>query len=97
MGLVAAVDEIAGELYGVDPDAFVAARTAAVAGAKAAGDKALAREVATLRKPTRSAWLLNLLTRTQPERLAVLPELGALALFATVVLTLATRRFHRSE
>ena len=48
MGLVAAVDEIAGELYGVDPDAFVAARTAAVAGAKAAGDKALAREVATL-------------------------------------------------
>lgn len=29
--------------------------------------------------------------------LDVLPELGALALFATVVLTLATRRFHRSE
>ena len=92
MGLVAAVDEIAGELYGVDPDAFVAARTAAVAGAKAAGDKALAREVATLRKPTRSAWLLNLLTRTQPERLAVLPELGARLAAATAALDVTAVR-----
>ena len=45
--------------------------------AREAGDRALAAALAKLRKPTVSAWVLNLLVRDQPEVGEQLAELGA--------------------
>ncbi|MGW5074372.1 hypothetical protein [Rhodococcus sp. NPDC004095] len=70
-------DSTADELYGVEPSEFVAARGAAVASAKAEGDKALAKELAGLRKPTTTGWALNLLVRDHPEDVARLLDLGS--------------------
>ncbi len=70
------LDVIADELYALPPDAFVPARDDRVAAAKEAGDRDLARAVARLRRPTRAAWLANLLARHRAEQL---DELVALA------------------
>lgn len=67
---------VADELYGLDPDEFMAARTAAVATAKTAGDKAGATAIGKLRRPTRSAWAVNLLSRYAAAELTELLELG---------------------
>jgi hypothetical protein len=56
-------------LYGLHPDAFVPARDDAVAEARQAGDRDLARAIARLRRPTRAAWLANLLARERAEQL----------------------------
>src|SRR5438552_9719044 len=61
------LDQIAGELYALNPDEFTAARNERVREVRSRGDAALAREIAKLRKPTQSAWLLNLLWRDQRE------------------------------
>jgi hypothetical protein len=66
---VTAFDAIADELYATNPDDFVPARDDAVARAKDAGDKELARAVARLRRPTKAAWLANLLARHRAEQL----------------------------
>jgi hypothetical protein len=63
------LDEIADELYALPPDEFVPARDDRVASAKEAGDRDLARAVARLRRPTRAAWLANLLARHRTEQL----------------------------
>jgi hypothetical protein len=63
------LDAIADELYALPPDAFVPARDDRVAAAKEAGDRDLARAVARLRRPTRAAWLANLLARHRTEQL----------------------------
>ncbi|GAA4567252.1 hypothetical protein GCM10023176_19060 [Micromonospora coerulea] len=68
--------ELVQRLYATPPDRFVAARDAAVAEAKRAGDPATAREVARLRRPTVAAWLVNLLAIRRPELVA---DLGQLA------------------
>lgn len=70
------LDAVADELYGLDPDDFMAARTAAVAAARAAGDRATAAAVQKLRRPTRSAWAVNLLSRDAADELTGLLELG---------------------
>jgi hypothetical protein len=59
------LDPIADELYALNPDEFTAARDERVKQARSSGDAALAREVAKLRKPTQSAWLINVLWRDQ--------------------------------
>jgi hypothetical protein len=59
------LDEIADELYQLRPDAFAAARDSAIRKAREAGEQALARELSKLRRPTQSAWLVNLLWRDQ--------------------------------
>ncbi|GAB3969300.1 hypothetical protein V1634_20870 [Plantactinospora veratri] len=64
-------------LYAAPPDGFVAARSEAVAAARAGGDPATAREIAKLRKPTVAAWLVNLLALRRPELMAELVELSA--------------------
>ncbi|MGX7669879.1 hypothetical protein [Plantactinospora sp. DSM 117369] len=64
-------------LYTAPPDGFVAARSEAVAAARAAGDPSTAREIAKLRKPTVAAWLVNLLALRRPELMADLVELSA--------------------
>ncbi|MBD5831088.1 hypothetical protein [Janibacter melonis] len=66
------LDEAVGELYGAGLGDFVAVRTRL---AKEAGGD-LGREVKALRKPTVTAWLLNLLARRSPELLAEIGELG---------------------
>ncbi|MFI0792790.1 hypothetical protein ACH4OY_08830 [Micromonospora rubida] len=63
-------------LYEEPPDRFVATRDAAVAEARRAGDPAMAREIARLRRPTVAAWLVNLLAVRCPELVA---DLGQLA------------------
>jgi hypothetical protein len=70
-----ALDGIAEELYGVPPEEFVAARTAARDRVKG-GDKALATAVAALPKPTTAAWVCNLLVRRRPEEVSQLREVG---------------------
>jgi hypothetical protein len=82
-----ALDEIAEELYGVPPEEFVAARTAARDRAKAAGDKELATAAAALPKPTTAAWVCNLLVRRRPEEVAQLRELGEMLRQAQVNLS----------
>src|SRR5215207_10379912 len=69
-------DEIAAELYLVPPARFVAARDQVVRQARAAGHRDLAREVHALRRPTLSAWLVNVLTRHQRARMQQLFGLG---------------------
>jgi hypothetical protein len=65
------------ELYGVEPDSFMALRAELADAAKAAGQPAVAKQIAALRKPTKAAWTLNLLSRAHPEAAARLAELAA--------------------
>ncbi|MBQ0991768.1 hypothetical protein PSH03_005274 [Micromonospora sp. PSH03] len=68
--------ELVQQLYRTPPDRFVAARDAAVAEARRAGDPATARQLARLRRPTLSAWLVNLLAIRRPELVADLVQLA---------------------
>jgi hypothetical protein len=68
--------EAVGELYSSDPAEFVERRGALVARARAAGEASAAKSIAALRKPTRSAWVINRLTRSDPGVPARLIELG---------------------
>jgi hypothetical protein len=65
------------ELYQADPDEFMPRRQELVAHAREAGEAAAAKQIGALRKPTRSAWVLNRLVRTDPEVTARLAELAA--------------------
>jgi hypothetical protein len=56
----------AGELYGADPQEFMDRRKALAGAAKDAGDADAARQIGALRKPTRAAWVVNSLARTDP-------------------------------
>jgi hypothetical protein len=58
--------EAAAELYSSDPDTFIERRGVLVARARAAGQAPAAKRIAGLRKPTRSAWVLNQLVRAEP-------------------------------
>src|SRR3954464_10724840 len=57
------LDEIVRELYVLPPDDFVAARNELVRQARVAGSRDVAEQLQQLRRPTRSAWLVNLLAR----------------------------------
>jgi hypothetical protein len=57
------LDEIVRELYVLPPTDFVTARNELVRQARAAGSKDVAERLQQLRRPTRSAWLVNLLAR----------------------------------
>jgi hypothetical protein len=65
------------ELYGADPDEFMARRQELTAQAREAGEAAAAKQIAALRKPTRSAWVVNRLVRTDPDVTARLAALAA--------------------
>jgi hypothetical protein len=71
------LDTAADELYGVSPDDFIERRQQLVAETKQAGDRELATQIGKLRRPTRSAWLINLLARQAPDNINALFELGA--------------------
>ncbi|MGW3892959.1 hypothetical protein ACWD69_30155 [Micromonospora chokoriensis] len=68
--------ELVQQLYRTPPDRFVAARDAAVAEARRAGDATTARQLARLRRPTVAAWLVNLLAIRRPELVADLVQLA---------------------
>jgi hypothetical protein len=69
-------DELAGELYLVPPGRFVAARDELVRTARAAGNRELASALSELRRPTLSAWLVNVLSRHEAETMRGLRVLG---------------------
>jgi hypothetical protein len=68
--------EAAAELYAADPAEFVERRAVLAAQARAAGEAAAAKSIAGLRKPTRSAWVINRLIRSDPGATARLAGLG---------------------
>ena len=70
------LDEALDELYGVDPDAFVAERKRLARELKDAGDTAAADAVAKTRKPTVAAWALNQLARKQRRDVDLLLDAG---------------------
>lgn len=67
--LDAELDAVADELYGLLPDEFIGGRDAAVAAARERGDRELAKAIGRLRRPTRAAWLANLLARQRAPQL----------------------------
>src|SRR5438045_1230270 len=58
-------DDVADALYEAHPDAFASVRDEAVKAARAQGNAPMARDLAKLRRPTLSAWMVNLLWRDQ--------------------------------
>ncbi len=72
-----ALAEAEAELYQLDPDEFMARRQDLAAHAREAGQTAVAKQIAGLRKPTRSAWVVNRLVRAEPEVRQRLTDLAA--------------------
>jgi hypothetical protein len=70
------LDDATAELYGSDPEGFTERRASLAAAARAAGDRPAAKKIAGLRKPTRSAWIVNQLVRADPGVTARLTGLG---------------------
>jgi hypothetical protein len=70
------LSEAVAELYSSDPDEFVERRGALVARAREARQAPAAKQIAALRKPTRSAWVVNRLVRADPDATAELASLG---------------------
>ncbi|WP_141576427.1 hypothetical protein [Actinomadura sp. WMMA1423] len=66
----------ADDLYGVPPADFVETRKRLAREAKAEGDAALAKRIGALRRPTLSAWAVNLLARSAAGDLADLLDVG---------------------
>src|SRR5579875_748364 len=64
------------ELYAADPDGFIARRDQLAAAARSAWQAAAARQIAGLRKPTRAAWMVNLLARREQDLVVGLGDLG---------------------
>ncbi|TDB75724.1 hypothetical protein [Micromonospora sp. KC723] len=74
--MAAPPSDVVQRLYRTPPEKFVAARDAAVAEARRAGDTADARRIARLRRPTVAAWLVNLLALERPDLVADLAQLA---------------------
>lgn len=70
------LDEVVDDLYSGAPADFVARRDAAVKAARADKDRELATAIGELRKPTVSAWLVNLLVRDDPALAGQIVALG---------------------
>ena len=64
------------ELYGADPQAFTERRAELAAAARSAGDREGAKAIGALRRPTRAAWVVNHLARSDPSAPAKLAELA---------------------
>ncbi|MFE5625460.1 hypothetical protein ACFQ8S_25735 [Streptomyces virginiae] len=69
-------DAVAAELYGLRPEEFTAARDAHAAAARKAGQRAEAKRIAALRKPTLAVWAANRLARADADQAQHLLELG---------------------
>jgi hypothetical protein len=93
----AALAAAAARVYAVAPEDFMPLRTELVKAARAGGDKALAAEIGRLRKPSMSAWALNLVAHQGSPVLAELSELGARMRSATSRLDVAELSAVRPE
>ncbi|MEV0902214.1 hypothetical protein [Actinoplanes sp. NPDC049802] len=69
-------DSVVRRLYEAPPDGFVAARAAAIAEARQAGDRDAAKRLAALKKPTVAAWVVNLVALRRPELIEELVDLS---------------------
>ena len=93
-----AVPQAVDELYSNDPDNFMERRAALAAAAKQAGNTSGAKLIAALRKPTRSAFTVNVLARNDPDAIGELLGLGSQlrdaerSVDATQIRELTTRR-----
>jgi hypothetical protein len=76
MNPMSELDDIIDDLYSGAPSDFIARRDAAVKAARADKDRELADAIAELRKPTVSAWLVNLLVRDDAELASQIVALG---------------------
>ncbi|KQT02056.1 hypothetical protein [Cellulomonas sp. Leaf395] len=70
------LDDVVDDLYSGAPAEFIARRDAAVKAARADKDRALAEAIGELRKPTVSAWLVNLLVRDDADLATQIVALG---------------------
>jgi hypothetical protein len=70
------LSEAIAELYSSDLDDFTERRGALAASTRAAGQASVAKQIAGLRKPTRSAWVVNQLVHAEPDVPARLAALG---------------------
>jgi len=68
---------VAKQLYGLKPTEFTAARDDYASEARRAGDRTLADDIKSLRKPSIGAWLANQLVRERPSDIEALIRLGA--------------------
>jgi hypothetical protein len=68
---------IAEELYSLPPAEFTGTRNQWAKQTKADGDPELAKRVGELRKPSVSAWVVNMMMRHQGEQMAQVLDLGA--------------------
>ena len=66
----------ADDLYGVLPADFVETRKRLAQEARKEGDAALAKRIGALRRPTLSAWAVNLLARSAADEIAGLLDVG---------------------
>jgi hypothetical protein len=71
------LEDAKAELYESEPDGFTARRQELAEHARDAGEPAVAKQIAALRKPTRSAWVVNRLVRSDPGVRSRLDALGA--------------------
>jgi len=71
------LDSITAKLYGASAEDFTSSRSAEVRAARGAGNRALAAEVAKLRRPTVGAWLANQLARERRDEIEALLDVGA--------------------
>ena len=71
------LDGAVGELYGLPPEDFLAARRDLAAQAKADKETGLAKAIESIRKPTAAAWAINQLVRARPADIDRLVELAA--------------------
>ena len=69
--------EAEAELYTADPEDFTERRSELAERARDAGEPAVAKKITALRKPTRSAWVVNRLVRSDPEVRSRLESLAA--------------------
>ena len=72
------LEDVADELYRVPPEEFIALRKDRQDEARADGDRALAKDIGTLPKPSAAAWACNLLVRAHRAEIEELVELGNL-------------------
>jgi hypothetical protein len=70
------LSQVAGELYGLPPAEFTAARDDRARQARTAGDSAAAAQIRKLTRPTVSAWLVNQLARSASPLMSRLYEIA---------------------
>src|SRR3954468_4211332 len=73
---VESVEDVAQRLYGLLLEEFTSARDLAAREARAAGDRATAKTISGLRRPSQAAWLVNALVRPRRDEVERLLSLG---------------------